>query len=176
MAFPLEVVREVKRIVSLHANRPFLTGYRLTPEETETPGITMMDTLALVEAIAAENLDYIHVSQNDFWSVSLNGNQDGRTRVEIIQKRAGQHIPVIGTGSIRTAEEAVRALQSGIPLVALGREIVIEPDWLEKIVQGREDEIKTTLSQNDQHRLAIPDPLWGIIMRIPGWFPVERES
>lgn len=175
MAFPLEVIREVKRTTALHANKPFVIGYRLTPEETLTPGITMTDTLKLVEAIAAERLDYIHISQNDFRSVP-SGTSGGRTCVEIIQERAGQEIAVIGAGSIRTPEEAVRALQSGVSLVALGREMVMEPDWLEKIVQGRENEIRTTLSRSDQRRLAIPDPLWGIIMRVPGWFPVEPEE
>jgi len=175
MAFPLDVIREVKRVAALHADKPFVIGYRLTPEETLTPGITLADTLELVEAIAAERLDYLHVSQNDFWSVP-NGESGGRTYVEIIQERAGGQIPVIGAGSIRAAEEAVRALQSGIPLIALGRELVMEPDWLEKIAQGRENEIRTTLSRHDQHRLAIPDPLWGIIMRVPGWFPVEPEA
>jgi 2,4-dienoyl-CoA reductase-like NADH-dependent reductase (Old Yellow Enzyme family) len=175
MAFPLEIVREVQRVASLHAKKPFLIGYRLTPEEAETPGITMADTLALVEAIAAEKLHYIHVSQNDFWSVPLQGTGSPRTRLEIIQECV-RHIPVIGAGSIRTAEDAVRALQSGIPLIALGREIVMEPDWLEKIVEGRENDIKTTLSIYDQHRLAIPDPLWSTIMRVPGWFPVEADG
>lgn len=175
MAFPLEVIREVRRVAALHANKPFVIGYRLTPEEKLTPGITMADTLQLVDAISAERLDYIHVSQNDFWSVP-GGDGGGRTHAEIIQERVGRHTPVIGAGSIRTPEEAVRALQSGVSLVALGRELVIEPDWLEKIAHGRENEIRTTLSRRDQHRLAIPDPLWGIIMRVPGWFPVEPEE
>jgi len=176
MAFPLAIVREVQRVVRLHAKQPFLIGYRLTPEETETPGIMMGDTLALVEALAAEHLHYLHLSQNDFWSVSQRGIEDSRPRVEIIQERVGRQLPVIGAGSIRTASEAAQALKSGIPLVAMGREIVIEPDWLEKVAQGREDEIKTTLSKADQQRLAIPDPLWGMIMRVPGWFPVEAEA
>lgn len=175
MAFPLEVVDEVIRVVRQHSKKPFIVGYRLSPEEMETPGITMSDTLALIEALASKQLDYVHISQNDFWSIPQHGVDDTRPNIEIIQEHAGR-LPVIGIGSIRTAEDAVRALQTGIPLIALGREIIMEPDWLEKIAQGREGDIKTTISKTDQHRLAIPDSLWGMIMRVPGWFPIETEA
>ncbi|MBW8348463.1 NADH-dependent flavin oxidoreductase [Bacillus sp. IITD106] len=175
MTFPLAVVDEVIRVVRQHTKKPFIVGYRLSPEEMGTPGIMMSDTLNLIEVLASKELDYVHISQNDFWSTPKRGVDDTRPNTEIIQERAGR-LPVIGNGSIRTAEKAVQALQTGIPLIALGRELVMEPDWMEKIAQGREDDIKTTLSKADQHKMAIPDSLWGMIMRVPGWFPIEIEA
>jgi len=80
-------------------------------------------------------------------------------------------VPVIGVGSIYTADDALKALQTGIPLIALGRGLIIEPDWVEKVKQGRESEIATKLNKNDQKRLVIPDPLWQAIISTPGWFP-----
>ncbi|MNR28391.1 NADH:flavin oxidoreductase / NADH oxidase family protein [compost metagenome] len=79
---------------------------------------------------------------------------------------------MIGVGSVHTPEEAVEVLQTGSALVALGRELIMEPDWVQKIVEGQVNEIKTTLSKQDQQRLVIPDPLWQGIMNAPGWFPV----
>lgn len=35
----------------------------------------------------------------------------------------------------------------------------MEPEWVEKVVQGKENEVKTTINQNDQARLRVPDPL-----------------
>lgn len=46
--------------------KPFIIGCRLTPEEIEMPGILKFDTLALIEALAVKELDYLHISQNDF--------------------------------------------------------------------------------------------------------------
>lgn len=173
MTFPLELVRELKRVVHQHAKKPFMVGYRFSPEERETPGITMADTLVLVKALASEGLDYLHISLNDFRSVSRRGIEDARSRLQILHEQVGDQVPLIGVGAIRTAQEALQALETGVPLIALGREIIVEPDWIEKIAQGRPDEIKTTLSKKDQDKLVIPDPLWKMILGVPGWFPVE---
>lgn len=73
-------------------------------------------------------------------------------------------------GSTHTAEDGLNALKTSASLIALGRELIIEPDWVEKIEQGREAEIATTLTMNDRERLVIPEPLWSMMSR-PGWFP-----
>ncbi|KIL35679.1 NADH-dependent flavin oxidoreductase [Cohnella kolymensis] len=174
MAFPLAVVDEVNRVVAEHAKRPFLVGYRFSPEEPETPGITMSDTLSLIDKLADKNLDYLHVSLMDFWSRPRRGVDDSKTRMEWILERVGDRVPVIGVGSIHTVEDALKAFQTGVPLLALAREIIMEPDWMEKAANGRERDIKTTLSRDDQARLVIPDPLWQAIINTPGWFPVEQ--
>ncbi|WP_145135952.1 NADH-dependent flavin oxidoreductase [Paenibacillus sp. Y412MC10] len=176
MAFPLAVVDEVNRAVAEHAKRPFLVGYRFSPEEEMTPGITMADTLKLVDALANKNLDYLHVSLMDFWSKPRRGVEDNRSRMEMIDELAGQRVPVIGVGSIRTPDEALRALQSGVPLIALGRELIIDPDWVEKVTQGREDEIRTEIALHDQEKLGIADPLWHKIVHTPGWFPIAGQG
>lgn len=174
MSFPLAIVDEVKKVINKHAKRPFLLGYRFSPEEASTPGITMSDTLEFVDALSDKELDYLHVSLMDFWSKPRRGVVgNSRSRLELIQERVGNRVPIIGVGSIRTADDALKALQSGIPLIALARELIIDPDWVNKILEGRESEIATTLSQHDQKRLVIPDPLWQAIMNTPGWFPVE---
>ncbi|MGG1556084.1 NADH-dependent flavin oxidoreductase [Paenibacillus ferrarius] len=171
MAFPLAVVDEVQKVVAEYAKQPFLVGYRLSPEEEWTPGITMADTLKLVEVLANKNLDYLHVSLMDFWSKPRRGVEDNRSRMEIIHELVGQRVPVIGIGSIRTPEEALRALQSGVPFIALGRELIIDPDWIEKITLGKENEIRTELTLNDREKLGIAEPLWLKIINTPGWFP-----
>lgn len=171
LTFPLAVVDEVKKIVSTHAKEPFIVGYRFSPEEPETPGITMADTLVLVDALANKNLDYLHISLMDFWSTPRRGVEDTRPRIEIIQELVGDRVPVIGVGSIYTADDALKALQTGVPLIALARELIIDPDWVQKVVHGRESEIITKMNKNHQQQLDIPDPLWQVIINTPGWFP-----
>jgi 2,4-dienoyl-CoA reductase-like NADH-dependent reductase (Old Yellow Enzyme family) len=78
---------------------------------------------------------------------------------------------VIGVGSIYTPNDALKALQTGVPLIALGRELIIDPDWVQKVEQGRESEIVTKLNKNNQQQLEIPNPLWKLIIKTPGWFP-----
>ncbi|WHX41584.1 NADH-dependent flavin oxidoreductase [Mesobacillus sp. AQ2] len=171
MAFPLAVIDEVKKVTAEHAREPFIVGYRFSPEEPEEPGITMADTLELIDALAAKNLDYLHVSLNDFWSKPRRGVDDDRSRMEIIHERVGNKVPVIGVGSLYSAEDVIKAFETGVPLLALGRELIIDPDWVEKVETGRENEIETKLDTGAQSRLVVPDPLWQAIVNTPGWFP-----
>jgi 2,4-dienoyl-CoA reductase-like NADH-dependent reductase (Old Yellow Enzyme family) len=171
LTFPMAVVDEVKKVVSTHAMEPFIVGYRFSPEEPETPGITMADTLVLVDALADKNLDYLHVSLLNFWSTPRRGLEDSRPRIKIIQDLAGDRVPVIGVGSIYTVDDALKALQTGVPLIALARELIIDPDWVQKVEQGRESEIITKINKNNQQQLDIPNPLWQEIINTPGWFP-----
>jgi len=171
LTFPLAVVDEVKKVAAEHTKEPFIVGYRFSPEEAETPGITMADTLVLIDALANKNLEYLHVSLQDFWSTPRRGVDDTRSRIEIIQERVGASVPVIGVGSIYTVEDALKAIQSGVPLIALGRELIIDPDWVQKIAEDREEDIITKIDKNKQQELVIPDPLWQAIVHSPGWFP-----
>ncbi|NKE06922.1 NADH-dependent flavin oxidoreductase [Mesobacillus selenatarsenatis] len=170
-AFPLAVVDEVKKVAAKHAKEPFIVGYRFSPEEPEEPGITMADTLQLIDALAEKNLDYLHVSLNDFWSKPRRGVDDDRSRMEIIHERVGGKVPVIGVGSLYSADDVIKAFETGVPLLALGRELIIDPDWVEKVETGRENEIETKIDTGAQARLVVPDPLWQAIINTPGWFP-----
>lgn len=172
LTFPMAVVDEVKKVVSTHAKEPFIIGYRFSPEEPETPGITMADTLELVDALADKNLDYLHVSLMDFWSTPRRGVDDNRPRIEIIQERVGARVPVIGVGMLRTPDEVMEALRTGVHLVALGRELIVEPHWVQKIEAGEEEKIRTTLSKEDKKELAISNQMWDYYTSIPGWLPI----
>ncbi|MFC7373416.1 NADH-dependent flavin oxidoreductase [Fictibacillus iocasae] len=171
MAFPLAVVDSVQKAVAEHGDESFIVGYRFSPEEPETPGITMGDTLALVDALSEKNLDYLHVSLMEFWSEARRGVDEKKPRIQLIKERVGSKMPVIGVGSIYTADDAAKAMESGVPLIALGRELIIDPDWVQKIQEGREDEIVTVIDKDKQKELVVPDPLWNAIVNTPGWFP-----
>ncbi|MBB6675118.1 oxidoreductase [Cohnella nanjingensis] len=175
MTFGLSVVDEVKRVVRERANKPFIVGFRLSPEERETPGITMDDALAFADELAARGLDYLHVSLMDFRNPPRSGSGDGRSRLAILQERVGQRVPLIGVGAVRTAEDAQGAMEIGIPLLALGRELLLEPDWANKVRDGRSGEIRTSLTASDRERLGIPEPMWRLLRSIPGWMPFEDE-
>lgn len=172
MTFPLAIVDEVQRVVKEHATPEFIVGYRFSPEEPETPGITMGDTLKLVDTLADKGLHYLHVSLADFYSTARRGVEDtSKSRIEYLLETIDNRVPLIGVGSIYKAEDASKAFKAGVPLLALGRELIIDPDWVQKVAEGRENEIVTKIDQTKQNELVIPDPLWNVIIHTPGWFP-----
>lgn len=172
MTFPLAIVDKIKSIVKEHADDSFIVGYRFSPEEAETPGITMADTIKLVDTLAEKDLDYLHVSLQHFLSKARRGVEDvNKTRIDYLLETIDNRVPLIGVGSIYSAEDARKAFETGVPLLALGRELIIDPDWVQKVAEGREDEIVTEINKDKQEELVVPVPLWNVIMNTPGWFP-----
>jgi len=172
MNFPLAVIEEVKRIVKEKNMDNFIVGYRFSPEEIENPGITLEDTLLFIDVLANKGLSYLHASLTDFWQSSMRDKTNTKPIVCKIIDQIHGRIPFIGVGSIYTPEEAMKALESGSDFIALGKELIMEPGWVEKIQQGKISEIRTTLSKKDEKALDIPWPLWKAIMNSPGWFPI----
>ncbi|MEY8189089.1 NADH-dependent flavin oxidoreductase [Peribacillus simplex] len=173
LIFPLTIVNEVEKTVAEHARKPFIIGYRLSPEEGSNPGITLDDTIQLVDRLANQNLDYLHISVGHFWNGSFRESDRTKSRIVKIYDKVGNHrIPVVGVGSLHTPDEVAEAMETGVPFIALGRELLMEPHWIEKIRSGKEAEIRTTLSKKDQDELVIPDPLWEKLIGIKGWLPV----
>ncbi|WP_156291048.1 NADH-dependent flavin oxidoreductase [Oceanobacillus salinisoli] len=171
MTFPLAVVDKVQHVVKEYAKNPFIVGYRFSPEEPETPGITMGDTLELVDVLADKGLDYLHVSLQDFWSKARRGADTTRTRVDLLLEKIHKRVLLIGVGSIYTADDAEAALKTGVECLALGRELIIDPEWVQKIKDGNESDIQTTLDLDGKDALDIPDAFWNVITFVPGWFP-----
>ncbi|MFD1779844.1 NADH-dependent flavin oxidoreductase [Fredinandcohnia salidurans] len=172
MTFPLAIVDEVQKVVKEHAIPEFIVGYRFSPEEPETPGITMGDTLKLVDTLANKGLTYLHVSLGEFFSAARRGVEDtNKTRIEYLLETINNRVPLIGVGSIYTADDARKAFKTGVPLLALGRELIIDPDWVQKVAEDKENEIVTKIDKTKQKELVIPDPLWNAIIHTPGWFP-----
>ena len=132
----------------------------------------MGDTLKLVDRLADKGLDYLHVSLSDFFSKPRRGVEDlNKTRIHYLLETIQSRVPLIGVGSIYTADDARKAFETGVPLLALGREIIIDPDWVQKVAEGKENEIVTELNKQKQKELVIPDPLWNAIIHSPGRFP-----
>lgn len=174
MQFPLAIVDAVNKAVVEHAKTPFVVGYRISPEEGTNPGISLDDTLQFVDKLANQSLDYLHVSVNHFWNGSFREKNESQSRIIQIHEKVGSRVPVVGVGSLHTPDEVVEALETSVPLIALGREFLMEPKWMEKVEANKEDQIRTTLSKKDQQELVIPDPLWQRLMNVKGWLPVEE--
>lgn len=173
--FSLKIIEEVKKAVKEHAKQPFLIGYRFSPEEQETPGITMKETFSLIDALIEADLDYLHLSTNNAWAKPRRGIESDKSRTEVFAEHINGRVPLVGVGSIRTPEEAVHVLEKEkADFVALGRALVVDPNWVEKVMLQMEQVISHHLTVNDQQKATIPTPLWKQILEVEGWFPVER--
>lgn len=173
--FANKLIEEVREVIKTHAEKPFMIGYRFSPEEPETPGITMQETFGLLDELIAQDIDYLHIATTNAWAKPRRGIESQKSRTEIISEYVDGQIPVVGVGSITTADDAALVLKKGkTDFAALGRTIVVDPHWVEKVENGEEEAIIDHLTVNDQGRAVIPTPLWQAILEVEGWFPVKR--
>ena len=170
MRFPLAVVREAQRVIGKHAKRPFLIGYRISPEESDEGGLRIGDTYALIDRLIETGVDYIHASLFDIPNAKPLDYTGEHTTAEMIVEHVGDRLPLVAAGLVRTPGDAEKALTTGLPLVAIGQGLVMNPKWVELAGEGRETEITTMLDSDRVPLLAIPDKLWGVIQAMKGWF------
>lgn len=173
--FPVAVIDEVIKAKKAHANDDFIIGYRLSPEEAESPGISMEITEELIHQIANKPLDYIHVSLMDVNSVTREGKYKGENRLKLIHQWINGRMPLIGIGSVFTAEDALNAVENiGVEFVALGREILLDYDFVAKIKEGREDEIINAFDPNREDQHYLTPNLWEQFNQ--GFYPLPRKD
>jgi 2,4-dienoyl-CoA reductase (NADPH2) len=173
MRLPLAIVREVQAQIAVHARKPFLLGYRFSPEEREDGGYRLADVCRLLDALIEAGVDYLHASLNDILGAVPLG-EDPRLTAEQLVAHVSGRVPLMGAGQLRTPAAAQAALALGLPLVAVGKGLIINPDWVALSQAQRHDDISETLCETHAPRLVIPDGLWRAIKAAPGWFPIRQ--
>ncbi len=155
LQFPLAVIAEVQAVVARYATGPFVVGYRLSPEELETPGIRLADSLYFVDQIK-DKVDYLHLSMGSYQRTSLNDPQNTETLLSQFAAHTAGVIPLIGVGSLEQPADAEATINDGADFVAIGRELLREPQWVQKVATNTPASLRTTFSALDMDELAIP--------------------
>ncbi|MBO4150452.1 hypothetical protein LCD46_10225 [Enterobacter ludwigii] len=117
-------------------------------------------------------IDYLHISLHDVLTERPQGSEDKETILARFVEQFNGRLPLLAAGKITSSQAAQQALEAGLSLVALGRTIVMNPDWMELVQAGHENKVKNMLILSQRSdELAIPEKLWQVIQKTPGWFP-----
>lgn len=170
MNFPLEVVREVKTVIDKYADKPFVLGYRISPEELQEEGYKVEDTYPLIDELIELKIDYLHASLTNVIESRPVGEKIEKTLASHLIEHVNGRIPIIAAGQVKTPEQAEQALNLGLSLVAIGQALIINPNWISIAKNG--DKVDEVLSISKLPELSIPEKLWGIIDAAKGWFRV----
>ena len=182
MNFPLAVAEAVRDALG----PKLIAGFRVTPFETEPDGYTLEDAKLLCNELAKLGLDYISVSLDDY----RKSRPVGETRVydgpveksytpaespitEFARVIAGRSA-VMASGGIKTCIDAEGAIKMGADLVAVGRAVVVDPEWLSKVRSKSEASILAGLPKDEldiARALSIPPRMVEYLLSRPGWIP-----
>lgn len=155
-------MNEIIEVVEKETNEPFIIGYRFSPEEYENPGIRFEDTLYLVDKLADKELDYLHISIGNYKQVSRSESYQDKSMIEYINDKIDGRVPLISVGDIRTSADAEEALQNS-EMVALGRVLLADPHWVSKVLSGREDIVRESVSVEERDALRLNTGVWGFM-------------
>lgn len=173
--FAMEVVKSVLDAKEKYASDDFIIGYRFSPEEPQSPGIDMEITETLIGKLKDKPLDYLHVSLSDVHSKTRDGKYAGIERVELLHKWIDGQMPLIGIGSVFTADRALKAIEEGnMEIIALGRVLLLDYNFISKIEAGKEDEIFEYFDPEREDRYELPELLWRQLDK--GAYPMPKKD
>ncbi|MEY8370242.1 NADH-dependent flavin oxidoreductase [Aerococcaceae bacterium 50-4] len=141
MAFPLAVVKEVKRVVSEQGPSDFIIGYRISPEEIHGPevGYDYKEATALVSEIVKNELDYIHLS---LWGGYGSGPKGvDQSYAALFKSVLDDETKLLAVGGVFDEASAKDAVKNYTDIVVVGRGTLIDPQFALKIQEGRGEEI-----------------------------------
>ena len=111
----------------------------------------------------------------DVYSKTREGQYEGQNRLKLIHKWINGRMPLIGIGSVFTADDALNAIEDvGVELVALGREILLDYNFVSKIEEGRESEIINNFDPEREDNHELPPNLWEQFNK--GFYPLPRKD
>jgi len=170
----LEILREVKNIVSKYADRPFLIGYRISPEEFPQQTYGLPDTFILMDKLIEEKIDYLHFSLLDAVNQMPIESEFSKEPISAVLKNyVNNRVPVLVAGGITTPAMADQVVNYGVSMVAIGRTLIVNPDWVELTQNGEEDKITSILKLATVQEKRIPSKLMTIFGKLDGWVQVE---
>ncbi|MDU8923407.1 NADH-dependent flavin oxidoreductase [Pasteurellaceae bacterium LIM206] len=141
--FPLAIIDAIDAVRRKYRRPDFIIGYRFSPEEPGEHGLTMTDTLAFVDALLTKPLQYLHVSLWDFYKKARRDGND-EYRMKMLHDHINGRLPFIGVGNLYTGDDIVNAWRTGwAEFIALGKTVMLNPNLIELIKNGRENEIQT---------------------------------
>jgi NADH:flavin oxidoreductases, Old Yellow Enzyme family len=172
--FAMKIVDAVTKAKEKYAEDDFIIGYRFSPEEKETPGIRMETTKELIGKLIEKPIDYLHASLSEVHSKTREGKYKDIERIELLHQWIDGQMPLIGIGSVFTADQALRAIEEGnMEIIALGRVLLLDYNFISKIEEGREDEIFEYFDRDREDKYDLPELLWGQLDK--GFYPMPKK-
>jgi 2,4-dienoyl-CoA reductase-like NADH-dependent reductase (Old Yellow Enzyme family) len=182
MNFPLAVAQAVRDALG----PKLIAGFRVTPFESEPDGYTLEEAKLLCSELAGLDLDYISVSLDDYRKSRPmrevrvyngpveNSYTPAESPISEFARVIAGRCALMASGGIKTCMDAEGAIKLGADLVAVGRAVVVDPEWLSKVRSRREASILLGLPKDEREiakALSIPPRMVEYLLSRPGWIP-----
>ncbi|GIX47517.1 MAG: hypothetical protein KatS3mg131_1728 [Candidatus Tectimicrobiota bacterium] len=149
--FALEVVAACRQQVG-----DFPLVFRLSADEYAPGGLTPAEAVEVCRWLQEAGVDALHVSAGCYRSqpsaavmIPPMAYPEGVFLPLARAVKAAVRVPVIAVGRLHDPALAERVVAEGqADLVALGRQLIADPEWPRKVQEGRRDEIRPCIACN----------------------------
>ena len=139
MRFLLEVMQQARGAIG----PKIALGVRAVSDEHQPGGLSSEEMKIVVAELEKAGCDFFHVSSGSYESMKwMNCASDGMWDAETkVLKDSVKQMPVLGTGC-HHPELADKAIGDGVyDMILHGRPLIADPEWANKVKEGREGEI-----------------------------------
>ena len=160
MTFAMTLIDRVINLRYKYNKHDFIIGYRLSPEELENPGITIEDTLYLINELSFKDIDYIHLSTGHYKQASIRNEKETYPLIFRIKELIEDRVPIIGVGKIETKKDIEEASFLGYSMVAIGFAALADKEFVDHV---RDD---LPINKEFSEECLLPSPLYN---RLHNW-------
>ena len=166
------IVDEVCKVREKYKCPKFIIGYRLSPEESYEDGLTMTETLKLVKALVNKPLQYIHISQKNYFTKARRGEGAGVERLKLIHNETKGKMALIGVGGLRTENDLNSAVESEFSeFIAVGIASMLNKDFGILLKEGKGDKLNLEIDPEHPEKYSLPSNLWKMCLEDQEWLP-----
>jgi 2,4-dienoyl-CoA reductase-like NADH-dependent reductase (Old Yellow Enzyme family)/thioredoxin reductase/putative sterol carrier protein len=147
----VEIIKEVRKTCGEY----FIIGFRLNGSDYIPEGLEIEDAIQIAKILEKEGIDLINISGGVFDSPRfpvvpyMNYPKACFVSNAKLVKDALEYTPVAVVGRINTPDIAEQILQDNkADLTTIGRALIADPEFPNKIKEGREDEIRVCIGCN----------------------------
>lgn len=158
----MEVFRAVYQVIRKEAPEHFILGFRATPEETRgsSIGYSIEEFMTFLDNLLVEiPIDYLAIASwgHDVFRNTVRGTgpNQGKLVNEVLYQHYHNRLPIMATGGINSPEKIREALKYA-DFVGASTPLIVDPDFLDKVVNGHPEDIQLKIKPENLDQLAIP--------------------
>jgi 2,4-dienoyl-CoA reductase-like NADH-dependent reductase (Old Yellow Enzyme family) len=147
----IRFLRETVRKVRAAVGDDYPIGYRISGSDFSDEGLTIDDTVRIVQGLEEEGIDYVHVSGGSYESfhmmIAPMSIGPGQLEPLAAEVKKNVSIPVLSVGRYNTPELANRVLKDGnADFISIARELLADPDFPNKARAGQGSSIRPCIA------------------------------
>ena len=132
----------------------------------------MTETLKLVRALVKKPLQYIHISQKDYFKKARRGEGAGTERLKLSHEETKGKVALIGVGGLISEKDLISAVNTGFTeFIAVGVASMMNRDFGILLKEGKGSSINLELDPEHPEKYVMPKHLWEMCLSNEEWLP-----